>query len=106
MTDVEQLRPEADLSGLSNADLLLAHAELHSFWKEIESGREIEEWDKHSLIRLHKDVREQLSARNLPHQELNGLDDEQVVHEMKVQFEPVEQRSYEQVGDSFVEDWR
>lgn len=107
MTEVSQAKPDVNVDDLTGSELILLHAELHSLWKEIDDlGRDLPDWDKQSLARVHTDVREALDERGLPHQSLNGLDDEKVVHEMMVQFEPVEQ-SFEQVGDNFVneEDW-
>lgn len=107
--DVEQAKPDLSVGGLDNSELLLVHGELHAYWREFEEyGRTVEDWSRDSLIRVHDEIRSELRSRDLPHQGLNGLDDEAVAQTMEVQFEPVEQRSFEQVGGSFVdaEEWR
>lgn len=76
LTYPSQSKPNVNVSALDKRELLLIHTELHSYWKEFESGREVEDWDRDSLVDVHADVRSELEERDLPHQELNGLDDE------------------------------
>lgn len=80
--DLEQFRPDADIAQFDDSELLMAHLELHSYWWEIEQGRSVEDWDAVSLIEVHRDIRQELEARNLPHGELNDLDHETVPEEL------------------------
>lgn len=74
---VNQISPQTNVGELANEDLLMAHATLHSYYREFtQLEREIEGWDLEDVIVQHDEVREELDERGLEHQNLNELDDE------------------------------
>lgn len=75
---LKQFQPEIDVEQLDDSELVMAHTELHSYYRELRQDRKVEGWDMESLVQVHDEVRQQLEARDLPHQELNALDEESV----------------------------
>lgn len=75
-----------DPKSLDDEELLLTHAELHSYYKEVtDLGRRVEGWRKSEIIAAHDDVRTELINRGLPHQELG--DDLDGTHAKPVELE-------------------
>ncbi|MFB6236927.1 MAG: hypothetical protein ABEH81_01015 [Halopenitus sp.] len=92
--EVTQIDPSINVSELNDDDLLMAHATLHSFWREMEQvGRNIEGWTMDDVIGVHQKVRSEMDQRDLKHQNLNALDDEEVD----------QKREAEQWAEGFVE---
>lgn len=77
MTDVTQAKPDVNVGALDDSELLLLHAELHSYQKEFDQGGDVEGWSKQQLKETHDRVVAEIHSRDLPHQELKGLSTEQ-----------------------------
>lgn len=73
---LNQADPDVDVPSTDDDELLMLHTALHSFYREFQLDREVEGWDLDSVVQTHEEVREEMEDRELPHQELSDLDDE------------------------------
>lgn len=69
------MNPETDPETLRDDELLMAHASLHSYYRELSLDRQVEGWDRESIISAHNDIVEELANRNLEHKESDKLDE-------------------------------
>lgn len=89
--NVKQINPDVDVQELQDEQILMTHAALHSYHREIEEmEREIEDWSIDDVTRVHQEVVDEMDERGLPHQEMTDLD-EQVEQSMSPEVEWAEQ---------------
>lgn len=69
------MNPETDPETLRDDELLMAHAALHSYYRELSLDRQVDGWDRESIISAHADVVRELENRNLNHEESDELDE-------------------------------
>ena len=73
-------------------ELLMLHTALHSYYREFEIGRGIEDWELDEVVQMHRLVVDEMESRDLPHQELNGLDNETEVNQWVQKFVEAEHK--------------